>query len=138
MREFEDKAVFITGGARGAVVNIASTRAVQSEPDTEAYDASKGGLVALTHALAMSLGPEVRVNAVVPGWIDVRALRKPSLRDDSPLTREDHAQHPCGRVGRPEDVAAMVLYLCSEAAGFVTGACFTVDGGMTRKMMYEE
>lgn len=111
----------------GAIVNITSTRARQSEPGTEAYSASKGGLVALTHALAMSLGPEVRVNCVSPGWIDVGG--------DSPRP-EDHAQHPAGRVGRPGDVAALVAWLAGPEAGFVTGADFVVDGGMTRKMIY--
>ncbi|HSA90523.1 MAG TPA: SDR family oxidoreductase [Burkholderiales bacterium] len=111
--------------ARGAIVNIASTRALQSEPDTEAYAASKGGLVALTHALALSLGPEVRVNCVSPGWIAHRRVR-----------RRDHAQHPVGRVGRVEDVAELVAYLLSDAAGFVTAQNFVIDGGMTRKMIY--
>jgi hypothetical protein len=122
--------------ARGAIVNVASTRALQSEPGTEAYSASKGGVVALTHALAMSLGPEVRVNCVSPGWIDVRGWRKKSRRDGSPLRAEDHAQHPAGRVGRPEDVAEMIAWLLSDAAAFVTGQNFVVDGGMTRKMIY--
>jgi NAD(P)-dependent dehydrogenase (short-subunit alcohol dehydrogenase family) len=112
---------------RGAIVNIASTRALQSEPGTEAYAASKGGLVALTHALALSLGPAVRVNCVSPGWIDTRGAK---------LSRQDHAQHPAGRVGRPEDIAALVAYLLSDDAGFVTGQNFTADGGMTKKMIY--
>jgi len=115
--------------ARGAVVTIASTRAHMSEPDTEAYAASKGGLVALTHALAVSLGPEVRVNCVSPGWIDTRG---------EALRPEDHAQHPAGRVGRVEDIAAMVAFLLGPESGFVTGAEFVVDGGMTRKMIYAE
>jgi NAD(P)-dependent dehydrogenase (short-subunit alcohol dehydrogenase family) len=115
--------------ARGAMVNIASTRALQSEANTESYSASKGGVVALSHALAMSLGPEVRVNCISPGWIDTR---------DSKLRPQDHAQHPAGRVGTPEDVAALVGYLLSEEAGFVTGQNFVIDGGMTRKMIYEE
>jgi NAD(P)-dependent dehydrogenase (short-subunit alcohol dehydrogenase family) len=109
----------------GAIVNIASTRALQSEPDTEAYAASKGGLVALTHALALSLGPEVRVNCVSPGWISHERVRK-----------KDHAQHPVGRVGKPEDIAGLVAYLLSDAAGFITGQNFVIDGGMTRKMIY--
>lgn len=121
---------------KGAIVNIASTRAFMSEPNTEAYAASKGGVVALTHALAVSLGPDVRVNCVSPGWIDTRPWQKASKRDASPLRSEDHAQHPAGRVGRPEDIAALVAYLISDAAGFVTGQNFTVDGGMTRKMIY--
>ena len=111
----------------GAIVNIASTRALQSEPDTEAYAASKGGLVGLTHALAMSLGPEVRVNCVSPGWIA-----------HTPVRKKDHAQHPVGRVGRDQDIAALVAYLISDAAGFITGQNFVVDGGMTKKMIYEE
>ncbi|MDR0276295.1 MAG: SDR family oxidoreductase [Paucimonas sp.] len=117
----------------GAIVNLTSTRAVQSEPDTEAYAASKGGLLALTHALAMSLGPEIRVNAVSPGWIDAR---DPSVRRAEPLSDADHAQHPAGRVGTVEDVAAAVSWLLSKNAGFVTGQEFVVDGGMTRKMIY--
>lgn len=124
--------------ARGAIVNIASTRALQSEPHTEAYAASKGGLVALTHALAVSLGPAVRVNCVSPGWIDTRPWKKRSRRSSGPLRAEDHAQHPAGRVGVPEDVAELVLYLVSDLAGFVTAQNFVVDGGMTRKMIYLE
>ena len=118
----------------GAIVNLTSTRAGQSEPDTEAYAASKGGLLALTHALAMSLGPEIRVNAVSPGWIDAR---DPSVRRAEPLSEADHAQHPAGRVGTVEDVAAGVAWLLSKNAGFVTGQEFIVDGGMTRKMIYQ-
>ncbi len=114
--------------ARGAVVNIASTRAHMSEPDTESYAASKGGLLALTHALAASLGPEVRVNAISPGWVDTQGER---------LRPEDHAQHPAGRVGRVEDIAAMVAYLLSAEAAFITGAEMIIDGGMTRKMIYK-
>ena len=115
--------------ARGAIVTMASTRARMSEPDTESYAASKGGLVALSHALAISLGPDIRVNAVSPGWIDVAG---------EPLRPQDHAQHPAGRVGRPEDVAALVAWLLDPAQGFVTGSEFVIDGGMTRKMIYEE
>lgn len=118
----------------GAIVNLASTRASQSEPDTEAYAASKGGLVALTHALAISLGPEIRVNAVSPGWIDAR---DPSVRRAEPLSEADHAQHPAGRVGSVEDVASMVAWLLSKGAGFVTGQEFVIDGGMSRKMHWE-
>ncbi|HTB23653.1 MAG TPA: SDR family oxidoreductase [bacterium] len=119
-----------------SVVNIASTRALMSEPGGEAYGASKGGLVALTHALALSLqARHLRVNAVLPGWIDVSALQgKPSRLK---LRTVDHAQHPAGRVGRPEDVAAAVSYLLDGTrSGFVTGQQLVVDGGMTVKMQY--
>ncbi|WP_027910284.1 SDR family oxidoreductase [Pseudomonas sp. URMO17WK12:I4] len=117
----------------GAIVNMASTRASQSEPESEAYAASKGGLVALTHALAISLGPDIRVNAVSPGWIDSRDAAQ---RASEPLSADDHAQHPVGRVGQVEDVAALVAWLLSAEAGFVTGQEFVTDGGMTRKMIY--
>jgi NAD(P)-dependent dehydrogenase (short-subunit alcohol dehydrogenase family) len=117
--------------ARGAIVTIASTRATMSEPNTESYSASKGGVVALTHALAISLGPNVRVNCVSPGWIQTN--------DYAALRRKDHAQHPAGRVGKPQDVAELVVWLLDgERSGFVTGANLVIDGGMTRKMIYEE
>jgi NAD(P)-dependent dehydrogenase (short-subunit alcohol dehydrogenase family) len=122
---------------RGAIVNIASTRALQSEAHTEAYVAAKGGVVALTHALAISLGPELRVNCISPGWIDVSAWKKPSQRKAAELRQQDHAQHPVGRVGRPEDIAALALFLLGSDAGFITGQNHIVDGGMTRKMIYE-
>jgi len=113
--------------ARGAIVTIASTRAHQSEPNSEAYAASKGGLVALTHALAASLAPDVRVNCISPGWILTRG---------PPPTPADHAQHWAGRVGTPTDIAAAASFLLGAEAGFITGAEFVVDGGMTRKMIY--
>jgi NAD(P)-dependent dehydrogenase (short-subunit alcohol dehydrogenase family) len=122
--------------ARGAIINIASTRALMSEPNTEAYSASKGGLIALTHALAISLGPTVRVNAISPGWIDVSAWKKPGRAEQTMLRPEDHAQHPTGRVGRPDDVAGLAAYLVSDEASFITGQNFVIDGGMTHKMIY--
>ncbi len=122
--------------AHGAIVNIASTRALQSEPDTEAYAASKGGLLALTHAMAVSAGPDVRVNAILPGWIATDAWRKPASRRTPSLSRRDHSQHPAGRVGTPQDIGAMAVYLLSSASTFVTGQHFVVDGGMTVKMQY--
>ena len=119
--------------SKGAIVTIASTRALMSEANTESYSASKGGLVALTHALAVSLAPDVRVNCVSPGWIVVDREQKQKLR------RKDHLQHPAGRVGTPADIAEIVAYLVDgERAGFVTGANFVVDGGMTCKMIYVE
>lgn len=122
--------------ARGAIVNIASTRALMSEPNTEAYAASKGGIVALTHALAMSLGPDVRVNCICPGWIDSAPWQKKSKRKTPQWSEQDHTQHPAGRVGEPMDIANMAVYLLSEKAGFITGQNFVVDGGMTKKMIY--
>lgn len=125
-------------GRGGSIVNIASTRALQSEPGTEAYAAAKGGLVALSHALAVSLGPDIRVNCVSPGWIDAGTWKKQSERRTHALREIDHRQHPAGRVGRPEDVAAAVAYLVSPEAGFITGQNIVVDGGMTRRMIYAE
>ncbi len=113
--------------AKGAIVTIASTRAHMSEPNTESYAASKGGLLALTHALAISLGPDIRANVISPGWIDTQG---------GALSAQDHAQHPAGRVGLVEDIAAMAAYLMGPEAGFISGAEFVVDGGMTRKMIY--
>lgn len=123
---------------RGALVLMASTRALQSEPDTEAYAASKGGVVALTHALAVSLGPEIRVNAISPGWIEVGDRQKAANRVPVEHRDVDRDQHPVGRVGRPEDIAAMAAFLLSDEAGFITGQNLVVDGGMTRRMIYAE
>ena len=115
--------------ARGAIVTIASTRAHMSEPNTESYAASKGGLVALTHALSVSLGPDVRVNCVSPGWI---------LTKGPAPTAEEHAFHPTGRVGTVADIAALAAFLVGPESGFITGSEFIVDGGVTRKMIYPE
>ena len=113
--------------ASGAIVTIASTRAHQSEPHGEAYAASKGGLVALTHALAASFAGDVRVNCISPGWI---------LTKGPAPSPEDDAQHWAGRVGQAEDIAAAVAFLLGAEAGFITGAELVIDGGMTRKMIY--
>ncbi len=124
--------------SQGAIVNVASTRALMSEPNTEAYSASKGGVIALTHSLANTLGPEIRVNAVSPGWIDVRGWQKDSDKEVPDLRKVDHTQHPVGRVGQPTDVAYLVSFLISERAQFITGQNIVIDGGMTRKMIYKE
>ena len=114
----------------GSIINIASTRAFMSEPGSEAYAASKGGLVALTHALAASLAPDnIRVNCISPGWIET---------GNYALLREvDHKQHFSGRVGKPEDIANACLFLSSPENEFINGANIIIDGGMTRKMIYE-
>ncbi|MWV42355.1 SDR family oxidoreductase [Paenibacillus sp. HJL G12] len=117
-------------GGSGAVINMASTRALMSEPDTEAYAASKGAIVALTHAMAVSLGTDgIRVNCISPGWIETKQYES--------LKPADHEQHPAGRVGRPNDIAKACLYLADPDNTFVTGTHLVVDGGMTRKMIYE-
>lgn len=122
------KAMKRVGG--GAIVNIASTRALQSEPNSEAYAASKGGILALTHALALSLGPDgIAVNAISPGWIETG--------DYDALRPADHDQHPVRRVGKPSDVVKACFYLTDPEGGFVTGTNLVVDGGLTRKMIYE-
>lgn len=117
---------FSTGGS---IVNISSSRDRMSQPQTESYTAAKGGISALTHALAVSLAGRVRVNAVCPGWIDT-AYRT--------YEGADAVQQPVGRVGNPLDVANLVLYLCSDMAGFITGESIYVDGGMTRQMIYHD
>jgi NAD(P)-dependent dehydrogenase (short-subunit alcohol dehydrogenase family) len=122
----------------GAIVNIASTRAYMSEAGTEAYTASKGGIVALTHGMAISLGTTgIRVNSVSPGWIETRDWQYPPRGKKVVHSRRDRLQHPVGRVGKPDDIADACFYLV-EQAGFMTGQNITVDGGMTVKMIYEE
>lgn len=120
----------------GAIVNVASTRALQSEPHTEAYAATKGGVVALTHALAISLGPKVRVNCISPGWIDTGEWKKRGKRNAPVGDELAHAQHPAGRIGNPLDIGELAAFLLSPAAAFITGQNIVSDGGMTRKMIY--
>jgi len=115
----------------GSIVNIASTRAIMSEPNSEAYAASKGGIVALTHALAASFSKDrITVNCISPGWIETG--------DYAQLRPIDHEQHLAGRVGKPEDIARACLFLTSKENDFITGINLVIDGGMTRKMIYEE
>ena len=114
-------------GKGSAVVNISSSRDRMSQPETESYTAAKGGISALTHAMAVSLAGKARVNSVSPGWIDTAYTVY-----DGP----DAVQQPAGRVGNPSDIANMVLYLCSDMAGFITGENICIDGGMTRNMIY--
>lgn len=111
----------------GSIINISSSRDRMSQPQTESYTAAKGGIAALTHALAVSLAGRVRVNSISPGWIDTGY----TVYDGA-----DAVQQPCGRVGNPMDIANMVLFLCSDKAGFITGENICIDGGMTRQMIY--
>lgn len=125
-------------GRKGAIVNIASTRAFMSEPGTEAYSASKGGIVALTHAMAISLGPlGIRVNCISPGWIETRDWQYTPRATKPVHSERDRLQHPVGRVGKPQDIAEACVFLANQA-GFITGQNLVIDGGMTVKMIYEE
>ena len=120
--------LFLPHFAEGAsIVNISSSRDRMSQAQSESYTAAKGGISALTHALAVSLSGRVRVNSISPGWIDTTG---------STFDGADTAQHPAGRVGTPLDIANMVLFLCSDQAGFITGENICIDGGMTRQMIY--
>ena len=110
-----------------SIINISSSRDRMSQPQTESYTAAKGGIAALTHALAVSLAGKARVNSISPGWIDTTG---------STITGPDATQQPVGRVGKPEDIAEAVLFLCSEKAGFITGENICIDGGMTKLMIY--
>lgn len=127
-REF---AKYSRGTDYGRIVNISSTRYLMSEPGGEAYGASKGGIVSLTHALAVSLGNEnITVNCISPGWIQ--------NRDYTSLKKSDHLQHPSKRVGKPSDIARACVFLTEEANDFINGENIVIDGGMTKKMIYEE
>ena len=115
----------------GRIINICSTRHLMSEPGSEGYAASKGGIYSLTHALALSLAKQhITVNSISPGWIQTQEYEL--------LRPEDHTQHPSGRVGKPEDIARMCLFLCQEENDFINGENITIDGGMTKKMIYIE
>ncbi|MCF0146721.1 MAG: SDR family oxidoreductase [Eubacterium sp.] len=116
-------------GEGASIINISSSRDRMSQPQTESYTAAKGGIAALTHALAVSLAGKVRVNSISPGWIDT---------DYTVYEGPDADQHPAGRVGDPRDIANMVLFLASEKAGFITGENICIDGGMTRQMIYHD
>ena len=116
-------------GEGASIINISSSRDRMSQPFTESYTAAKGGIAALTHALAMSLRDKARVNSISPGWIDTTG---------SQLFGADETQHPAGRVGTPQDIAQMVLFLCSDKAGFITGENICIDGGMTHQMIYHD
>lgn len=111
----------------GSIINMSSSRDRMSQPQTESYTAAKGGIAALTHGLAVSLGPRIRVNSISPGWIDT---------DYTVYKGPDAVQQPVGRVGNPMDIANMVLFLCSDKAGFITGENIAIDGGMTKLMIY--
>lgn len=111
----------------GAIINISSSRDRMSQPQTESYTAAKGGISALTHALAVSFSGRIRVNSISPGWIDT---------ENTKFTSVDDYQHPAGRVGNPIDIANAVLFLCSDNAGFITGENICIDGGMTKLMIY--
>ncbi|MBQ7009416.1 MAG: SDR family oxidoreductase [Ruminococcus sp.] len=113
--------------AGGSIINISSSRDRMSQPQTESYTAAKGGIAALTHSLAVSLSGKVRVNSISPGWIDTAY----TVYDGA-----DAVQQPAGRVGNPLDIANMVLFLCSDKAGFITGENICIDGGMTKQMIY--
>lgn len=123
---------------KGSIINVSSTRALMSEPGTEAYTASKGAILALTHAMAMSLAPHgIRVNCICPGWIETRDWQHASRATSPAHSSADRQQHPVGRVGRPQDIAEACLFL-AETAGFITGQSLIIDGGMTVKMIYAQ
>ena len=120
--------------AKASIVNIASSRAFMSQKDTESYTAAKGGIIALTHAMAMSLSGKVRVNSISPGWIDTGKYHDENYKPT--YSPSDIAQHPSGRVGEPEDIAGAVLFLADERNAFINGENLVIDGGMTKQMIY--
>ncbi|RIW30158.1 SDR family oxidoreductase [Bacillus salacetis] len=127
---FSKEAASLMKESGGTIINMASTRAAMSEANTEAYSASKGGIYSITHALAITLSEyNIRVNSISPGWIETG--------DYDSLREADHFQHPSNRVGKPEDVARACLFLCHEENNFINGENLVIDGGMTRKMIYE-
>jgi NAD(P)-dependent dehydrogenase (short-subunit alcohol dehydrogenase family) len=120
-----------------SIVNISSTRAMQSQADTESYSAAKGGILALTHAMSVSLAGKARVNAISPGWIETAAYHGGGKRAEH--GEADKSQHPAGRVGTPEDIAEMVMFLCDNSrSGFITGENIAIDGGMSKLMIYHD
>ncbi|MEB3100194.1 glucose 1-dehydrogenase [Ferviditalea candida] len=134
----QQAASYMRKQGKGAIINIASTRGLMSEAGTEAYSASKGGILALTHAMAVSLGHYgIRVNAISPGWIETADWQLSTRAKKPQHSERDRMQHPVGRVGTPEDIAQACLFLSSDKAGFITGQNLVVDGGMTIKMIYE-
>lgn len=122
----------------GSIVLMSSIRALQSEADTEAYAASKGALLAMSHALAVSLGPDIRVNCILPGWIETAAYQKKENLSVPNHTEAEKAQHPVGRIGDPKDIAGLVAFLASDDASFITGQRFVVDGGMAARLIYTD
>lgn len=124
---FSQKLMPLLRKSKGTIINISSTRHLQSEENTEIYSATKGGIISLTHAMAVTQKNFVRVNSISPGWI---------ADPEEKLKPKDHNQHLVGRVGNPSDIAKLAVYLASEDAGFITGQDFIVDGGMTKKMIY--
>ena len=127
---------FLKKEKNSSIINIASTRAFMSEKNTEGYSATKGGVVSLTHSMAISFGSEgIKVNCISPGWIDTSEFQNKKEKDI--FSKEDHEQHPVGRIGEPKDVAEMCYFLLNQN-GFITGQNFIIDGGMTKKMIYLE
>ena len=130
-----NKHVIVTGGAQG-IGRIVTEELLNNDYRVSIFDIDNEAMEELTHAMAVSLAPDVRVNSISPGWIDVSAIKKKTIARQVVLSKEDHLQHPAGRVGNALDIARMVLFLMDTENSFITGQNFTVDGGMTRKMIY--